>query len=119
MLQGAIDARGQSRVPIALIAADGAGSPFEARLDTGFTGSIGVREELLRTLGWRPHGDVEASLASGSAVRGMALGEVVLDGRHQRVRAVTITSDDVIAGLSLRRGTRFLADVRIGVVTIE
>jgi hypothetical protein len=43
MLQGAIDALGQNRVPIALIAADGAGSTLEALLDTGFTGGIGIR----------------------------------------------------------------------------
>jgi hypothetical protein len=73
----------------------------------------------VRTLGWRTHGDVEASLASGSAARGVTLGEVVCEGRHQRVRALTITSDDVIVGLSFWRGTRFLADVRIGVVSIE
>ncbi len=119
MLQGAIDALGQIRVPIELVAADGAGSTFEALLDTGFTGSIGIREEFVRTLGWRPHGYVEASLASGSAALGVALGEVVFDGRRQLVRAVTITSDDVIVGLSLLREKRLLADFRTGVVTIE
>jgi hypothetical protein len=47
------------------------------------------------------------------------IGEVVFDGRRQLVRAVTITSDDVIVGLSLLRGKRLLADFRTGVVTIE
>jgi hypothetical protein len=45
MLQGAIDALGQIRVPIALIAADGGGLTLEALLDNGFTGSIGIRGE--------------------------------------------------------------------------
>ena len=119
MLQGTIDALGQIRVPSELVTADGAGSTFEALLDTGFTGSIGVREELVRTLGWRPHGYVEASLASGSAALGVTLGEVVCDGRRQFVRAVTITSDDVIVGLSLLHDKRLLADFRTGMVTIE
>jgi len=99
MLQGTIDALGQIRVPIELIAADGAGSTLEALLDTGFTGSLGIREELVRMLGWQPHGYVEASLASGSAALRLFLGEVVFDGRRQRIRAVTLTSDDVIVGL--------------------
>ena len=111
MLQGTIDALGQIRVPIELVAADGAGSTFEALLDTGFTGSIGMREEFVRTLGWRPHGYVEASLASGSAALGVALDEVVFDGRRQRVRAVTITLDDVIVSLSLLRQKRLLVDL--------
>jgi predicted aspartyl protease len=119
MLQGAIDALGQIRVPIELIAADGTGSTLEALLDTGFTGSLAIREQLVRTLGWQPHGYVEASLASGSAALGLFIGEVVFDGRRQLVRAVTITSDDVIVGLSLLRGKRLLADFRTGVVTIE
>ena len=119
MLQGTIDPLGQIRVPIELIAADGAGSTLEALLDTGFTGSLGIREELVRMLGWQPHGYVEASLASGSAALSLFLGEVVFDGRRQRIRAVTITSDDVIVGLSLLREKRLLADFRAGVVTIE
>jgi predicted aspartyl protease len=119
MIRGAIDALGQIRVPIELVAANGAGSTLEALLDTGFTGSIGIREELARTLGWRPHGYVEASLASGSAALGVVLGEVVFDGRRQLVRAVTITSDDVILGLSLLRDKRLLADFWTGMVTIE
>jgi predicted aspartyl protease len=119
MLQGAIDALGQIRVPIELIAADGAGSTLEALLDTGFTGSIGIRGELVRTLGWQPHGYIEAALASGSAALGVFLGEVVCDGRRQLVRAVTITSDEVIVGLSLLREKRLFADFRTGVVTIE
>jgi len=119
MLQGTIDALGQIRVPIELIAADGAGSTLEALLDTGFTGSLGIRKELVRMLGWQPHGYVEASLASGSAALRLFLGEVVFDGRRQRIRAVTITSDDVIVGLSLLREKRLLADFRAGMVTIE
>jgi hypothetical protein len=47
------------------------------------------------------------------------LGEVVFDGRRQLVRAVTITSDEVIVGLSLLREKRLFADFRTGVVTIE
>jgi predicted aspartyl protease len=119
MIRGAIDALGQIRVPIELIAADGAGSTLEALLDTGFTGSLGMREELARTLGWRPHGYVEAALASGSAALNLFLGEVVFDGRRQLVRAVTITSDDIIVGLSLLRDKRLLADFQTGIVTIE
>jgi predicted aspartyl protease len=119
MLRGAIDVVGQLRVPVELIAADGTGSRLEALLDPGFTGSIGIRGELVRTLGWQPHGYVEAFLASGSAALGLFLGEVVFDGRRQLVRAVTITSDDVIIGLSLLRDKRLLADFRTGVVIIE
>jgi predicted aspartyl protease len=119
MIRGAIDALGQIRVPIELIAADGAGSTLEPLLDTGFTGSLGIREELVRKLSWRPHSYVEASLASGSAALGVALGEVVFDNRRQLVRAVTITSDDVIVGLSLLRDKRLLADFRTGLVTLE
>src|SRR6266545_2394051 len=106
MLQGALDALGQIRVPIELIAADGAASTLQALLDTGFTGGIGIRGELMRTLGWQPHGYVEALLASGSAALGVFLGEVIFDGRRQLIRAVTITSDDVIVGLSLLRDKR-------------
>ena len=56
MLQGTIDALGQIRVP--------------------------NRKELVRMLGWQPHGYVEASLASGSAALRLFLGEVVFDGRR-------------------------------------
>ena len=73
MLRGAIDTLGQIRVPIELIAAEGARSTLEALLDTGFTGSIGISGELAPTLGWQPHGYVEASLASGSAALGLFL----------------------------------------------
>jgi hypothetical protein len=41
----------------------------------------------------------------------VALGEVVFDGRRQLVRAVTITSDDVIVSLSLLREKRLFADL--------
>jgi predicted aspartyl protease len=104
--------------PIGLIASDGAGSTLEALLDTGFTGRLGLREELVRMLGSQPHGYVEASLASGAAALALFLGEVVFEGHRQRIRAVTITSNDVIVGLALLREKRFLADFRAGVVTI-
>ena len=119
MIRGAIDALGQIRVPIELIAAGGAGSTLEAVLDSGFTGSLGLREELARTLGWRPPGYVEAALASGSAALSLFLGEVVCDGRRQLVRAVTISSDDIIVGLSLLRDKRLPADFQTGGVTVE
>jgi hypothetical protein len=48
MLQGAIDAVGQIRVPIELIAVDGTRLTLEALLDTSFTGSIGIRGELVQ-----------------------------------------------------------------------
>jgi hypothetical protein len=50
MLQGSIDAVGQIHVPIELIMADGGRSTFTALLDTGFTGSIGIRRALLPVL---------------------------------------------------------------------
>ena len=50
MLQGTIDTVGQMHVPIELITADGGQSTFVALLDTGFTGSIGIRGALLPAL---------------------------------------------------------------------
>lgn len=119
MLRGTIDAAGQIRVPIELIAADGRRSTLEAVLDTGFTGSIGIRGELVPALGWQPHGYVEAALASGSESLRVFVGEVIFDGRLQVVRAVEITSDDIVVGLSLLREKRLLVDFRTGEVTIE
>ncbi len=98
-----MDAIGQIFVPIELIAADGRRSTREALLDTGYTGSLGIRESLLSTLGWPLHGYVEAALASGSEPLQVFLGQVIFDGRRQVVRAVMITSDDIIVGLSLAR----------------
>ena len=119
MLRGTIDAVGQIYVPIEFIAADGGSSTREALLDTGFTGSIGIREALLSTLGWQLHGYVEAALASGSEPLRVFLGHVIFDERRHVVRAVMITSDAIIVGLSLLRDKRFVADFRTGEVTIE
>jgi predicted aspartyl protease len=119
MLRGAIDAVGQIRVPTELIVTDGQLLTHEALLDTGFTGSIGISGQLASILGWQPHGYVEASLASGSAALPVFIGEVVFDGRSQVVRAIVITSDDVIVGLALLRGKRLVADFPTGEVTLE
>ena len=119
MLQGSIDAVGQIYVPIELITADGGRSTFAALLDTGFTGSIGLRGALPPTLGWQLHGYVEAALASGTESLQVYIGHVVFDGQYQVVRAIVITSDEVIIGLSLLRHKRLLADFRTGDVTIE
>jgi predicted aspartyl protease len=119
MLQGTIDAVGQIYVPIELITADGGRATFAALVDTGFTGSIGIRGALLPALGWQRHGYVAAALASGTESLPVLIGQVVFDGRPQVVRAIAITSDDVIIGLSLLRDKRFLADFRSGDVTIE
>jgi predicted aspartyl protease len=119
MLQGTIDAVGQIHVPIELIMADGGRSTFAALVDTGFTGSIGIRGALLPTLGWQRHGYVEAALASGTESLPVLIGQVIFDGRHQAVRAIVITSDEVIIGLSLLRDKRLFADFRTGDVTIE
>jgi predicted aspartyl protease len=119
VLQGTIDAVGQIHVPIELITAAGGRSTFAALVDTGFTGSIGLRGALLPALGWQRHGYVAAALASGTESLPVLIGQVVFDGRPQVVRAIVITSDDVIIGLSLLRDKRFLADFRTGDVTIE
>ena len=119
MLQGTIDTVGQIHVPIELITVYGGRSTFAALLDTGFTGSIGVRGALLPMLGWQQHGYVEADLASGTESLPVLIGQVVFDGLQQVVRAIVITSDDVIIGLALLRNKRLLADFRIGDVTIE
>ena len=119
MLQGTIDAVGQIHVPIDLITANGGRSTFAALVDTGFTGNIGVRGALLPALGWQRHGYVAAALASGTESLPVFIGQVVFDGRSQVVRAIVITSDDVIIGLSLLRNKRLLADFRTGDVTIE
>jgi predicted aspartyl protease len=119
MLQGTIDTVGQIHVSIELITAHGERLTFAALLDTGFTGSIGVRGALLPALGWQQHGYVEADLASGTETLPVLIGQVVFDGRHQVVRAIVITSDDVIIGLALLRDKRLLVDFRSGDVTIE
>ena len=119
MLQGTIDAVGQIHVPIELITAGGGRSTFAALLDTGFTGSIGIRATLLSALGWQRHGYVEAALASGTESLPVFIGQVIFDGQHQRVRAIVITSDEVIIGLSMLRDKRLLADFRTGDATIE
>ena len=49
----------------------------------------------------------------------MLIGQDVFDGLQQVVRAIVITSDDVIIGLALLRNKRLLADFRTGDVTIE
>src|SRR5262245_50202774 len=119
MLQGTIDAVGQIHVPIELITADGGRSTFAALLDTGFTGSIGIGGALLPVLGWQLHGYVEAALASGTESLQVYIGQVVFDGQYQVVRAIVITSDEVIIGLALLRNKHLLADFRTGDVTIE
>ena len=70
-------------------------------------------------LGWQLHGYVEAALASGTESLPVYIGQVVFDGQYQVVRAIVITSDEVIIGLSLRRDKRLLADFRTGDVIIE
>ena len=119
MLSGTIDAVGQIHIPIELIAAHGERRALDALLDTGFTGSLGMRSALAQTLGWQLHGYVEAGLASGLASLAVFIGEVIFDGQHQVVRAVEITSDDVIIGLALLRDKRLLADFRTRVVHLE
>jgi hypothetical protein len=49
MLSGTIDVSGQIHVPIALIATHGERRTLDALLDTGFTGSLGIRGR------WRTH----------------------------------------------------------------
>jgi predicted aspartyl protease len=119
MLSGTIDTVGQIHIPIELIATHGARRTLDALLDTGFTGSVGISGTLARMLGWQLHGYVEAVLASGSVSLAVFIGEVVFDGQHQMVRAVEITSDEVIIGLALLRDKRLLADFRTRVVGIE
>jgi predicted aspartyl protease len=119
MLQGTIDTVGQVYIPIELIMADGGRSMFAALLDTGFTGSIGIREELLPALGWQQHGYVEADLASGTESLPVFIGQVIFDGRHRVVRAIVITSDDVILGLALLRDKRLLADFRTATLPLS
>ena len=74
---------------------------------------------MLPALGWQQHGYVEADLASRIESLPVLIGQVVFDGRPQVVRAIVITSDDVIIGLALLRNTRLRADFRTGDVTIE
>jgi len=69
-------------------------------------------------LGWQQHGYVEADL-SGTKSLPVLIGQDVFDGLQQVVRAIVITSDDVIIGLALLRNKRLLADFRTGDVTIE
>jgi hypothetical protein len=47
------------------------------------------------------------------------IGEVIFDGQHRVVRAVEISSDDVIIGLMLLQDKRLLADFRTRVVLVE
>jgi predicted aspartyl protease len=119
MLSGIIDAVGQLYIPIELIATHGARRTLDALLDTGFTGSLGISGVLARMLRWQLHGYVEATLASGSISLAVFIGEVIFDGQHQVVRAVEITSDEVIIGLALLRDKRLLADFQTRVVSIE
>ena len=119
MLRGTIDAVGQIYLPIELIPASGGRATFQALLDTGFTGSIGIRRALATIVQWQPHGYVEAALAHGSEALQLMLGQVIFDGRQQRVRAVMITSDDLIIGLSLLRDKRLVVDFRTGEVALE
>ena len=119
MLRGAIDAVGQIYLPIELIPAAGGRVTFQALLDTGFTGSVGIRRALATTLQWPPHGYVEAALAHGSEPLQLMLGHIIFDSRQQRVRAVIITSDEVIIGLSLLLDKRLVVDFRTGEVVLE
>lgn len=119
MLWGAIDAVGQIYLPIELIPAAGGRVAFQALLDTGFAGSIGISRALATTVQWQLHGYVAAALAYGSEALQLMLGQVIFDGRQQRVRAVVITSDDLIIGLSLLRDKRLVVDFRTGEVVLE
>jgi len=119
MLAGTIDAVGQIHIPIELTDTHGVRRTLDALLDTGFTGSLGISGALARMLGWQLHGYVEAALASGAVSLAAFIGEVVFDGQRQVVRAVEITSDEVIIGLALLRDKRLLADFRTRVVSIE
>ncbi|MGH8056589.1 MAG: hypothetical protein ACREOH_05055 [Candidatus Entotheonellia bacterium] len=119
MLRGAIDVMGQIQVPIELMATDGERLPLEALVDTGFTGTIGIRDGLVHTLGWEADGFVEAALARGSVDLPVFIGEIIFDGQRQVVRAIVITSDDIIVGLALLCDKRLLADFRTGEVTVD
>ena len=119
MLSGTIDVSGQIHIPVDLIATHGEKQTLDALLDTGFTGSLGISRALARSLGWQLHGYVEAALASGLASLAVFIGEVIFDGQHRVVRAVEISSDDVIIGLMLLQDKRLLADFRTRVVLVE
>lgn len=119
MLSGTIDAVGQIHIPIELINRRGERRTRDALLDTGFTGSLGISSALARALEWQLHGYVEAALASGSVSLTVFIGEVSFDGQRQVVRAVEITSDEILIGLALLQNKRLLADFRTRAVVIE
>jgi predicted aspartyl protease len=119
MLSGTIDVVGQIHIPIDLMTIRGERRTRDAVLDTGFTGSLGISSALAHALEWQLHGYVEAALASGSVSLAVFIGEVIFDGQRQIVRAVEITSDELLLGLALLQNKRLLADFRTRVVLLE
>lgn len=92
----------------------------EAVVDTGFTGHLTLRPEIVERLALPVIGSAESILADGSiTIEDVCLARVVWHGRPHPVRAL-VTDAAPLLGMSLLRGSELrIRVVRGGDVRIE
>lgn len=77
----------------------------KAMLDTGFNGSVCLPANLLMKSGWRELGHEQYELATGELVEFPTfLGEVLFDGRKEKVLALLTRAKEVLVGSKLLSG---------------
>lgn len=77
----------------------------KAVVDTGFNGSVCLPANLLMKSGWRELGHEQYELATGEMVQFPTfLGDVVFDGKREKVLALLTRANEVLIGSKLLLG---------------
>jgi clan AA aspartic protease len=86
----------------------------EAVVDTGFTGHLMIRPEIVERLALPVIGSAESVLADGSTtIEDFCLARVVWHGRPRSVRALVVDAVPLL-GMSLLRGSELRVEVEPG-----
>jgi clan AA aspartic protease len=104
MILGQVNARFEAKVGLVIEYGNGATQPFEATIDTGFTGSLTLPPSLVATLGlvWLHYRDIQ--LVDGSVARmSVYSATIIWDGQHRKVDVYAVDSDALV-GLKLLAG---------------
>jgi predicted aspartyl protease len=101
-------------VPLAILGSDGSRVEVEAVIDTGFTGHLTLRADVVRPLALSGRGFVEVELADGStAALGVDDARVLWRARERPVPGYEAEGGPLV-GMSLLRGSRLTVDVEPG-----
>ena len=119
MLKGRVNRYGEPVISIQLILRNRP-AKLIAVIDTGFNGYLSVPRRLLVGSKWLAIGTEKFEIATGALVeQEIYLGEIVFDGRHSPVYAVSTEAQDILIRTKLLQSKILVVNFRTKQVTVK